>query len=40
MALIRNKDWLKLAGLEGAEKVGKAEELWRIGKSEKVDFTA
>ena len=40
MALIRNKDWLKLAGREGGEKVGKAERLWRVRKSEKVGFKA
>ena len=38
MALVRNKDWLKLAGREGAEKNGKAEKLWRVGKSEMVGF--
>ena len=31
------RDWLKLAGQEGAE-VGKAEQLWRVRKTEKVDF--
>ena len=34
------RDWLKLAGREGAEKVGKAERLWRVGTSEKVGFKA
>ena len=38
MALIRNKDSLKLAGREGAGKAGKAEKLWRVEKSEKVGF--
>ena len=40
IALIRSKDWLKLAGREGAGKDGKAEILWRVGKSEKVGFKA
>ena len=40
MALIRNQDWIKLAGREGAGKNGKAEKLWRIGKSEEVGFKA
>ena len=39
MALIRNQDWLKRAGRE-AGKDGKAEKLWRVGKSEKVGFKA
>ena len=30
--------WLKLAGREGARKGGKAEESWRVGKSEEVGF--
>ena len=34
------RNWLKLASQEGAEKVGKAEKLWRIRKSEKVGFKA
>lgn len=34
------KDWLKLAGRQGAEKNGKAEKLWSVGKSENVDFKA
>ena len=34
------REWLKLADLEGAQKVGKAERLWRVRKSEKVGFTA
>ena len=38
--LIRSKDWLKLAGREGAGKDGKAEILWRVGKSETVGFKA
>ena len=32
------RDWLKLAGREGVEKVGKGEKLWRVGKTEKVSF--
>ena len=32
------KDWLELAGGKGAGKGGKAEKLWRVGKSEKVGF--
>ena len=40
MALIRNQDWLKLAGREGAGKDGKVGKLWRVGKSEKVGFKA
>ena len=35
-----NKDWSKLAGLEGAGNDGKAEKLRRVGKSENVDFKA
>ena len=38
MALIHNHDWLKLASQKGAGKDGKAEKLWRVGKSEKVGF--
>ena len=40
MALIRNHDWLKQAGREGAGKDEKAEKLWRVGKSEEVGFKA
>ena len=40
MALIRNKDWFKPAGQEGARKAGKAEKIWRVGKSERVGFRA
>ena len=40
MALISNKDWLKLAGQERAGKDRKAEKLQRVGKSEKMDFKA
>ena len=40
MALILNQDWLKQAGREGAGKDGKAEKLWRVGKSEEVGFRA
>ena len=32
------KEWLKLASREGAGTNGKAEKLWRVGKSEKVSF--
>ena len=32
------KDWLKLANQERAGKYGRAEKLWRVGKSEKVGF--
>ena len=38
MVLIRNRDWLKQAGREGALKDGKVEKLWRVGKSEEVGF--
>ena len=34
------KNWLKLAGREGAGKDGKAEKLWRVGKSGEVGFKA
>ena len=34
------RDWLKPAGREEAEKVGKAERLWRVRKSEYVGFKA
>ena len=42
MALVHNQDWLnlKLVGRERAGKDGKAEKLWRVGKSEKVSFKA
>ena len=40
MALVCNEDWLKLAGRKEAGKNGKAEKLWRVGKSEKVGFKA
>ena len=40
MALLRNQDWLKIAGREGAGKDGKAEKLWRVGNSEEVRFKA
>ena len=40
MALVRNQDWLKQAGQEGAGKDGNAEKLWRVGKREKVSFKA
>ena len=40
MVLIHNQDWLKLAGGEGAGKDGKAEKLWRVGKSEEIGFKA
>ena len=40
MTLIRNQDWLKQAGRQGAGKDGKAEQLWRAGKIEKVGFKA
>ena len=32
------RDWLKLAGREGAEKVGEVVKFWTIKKSEKVGF--
>ena len=32
--------WLKLAGREGAGRNGRAEKLWRVGKSEEVGFKA
>ena len=32
------RDWLKLVDREEAEKIGKAERLWRVRKSEKVGF--
>ena len=38
MALVHNQDWLKLAGREEAGKDVKAKKLWRVGKSDKVDF--
>ena len=34
------KYWLKLAGRKGSWKDGKADILWRVGKSEEVDFKA
>ena len=34
------RDWLKLAVREGAEEVGKGKKIWRVRKSEKVDFKA
>ena len=40
MALIRNKDWLKLVGREEIGKEGKTAKLWRVGKAEKVGFKA
>ena len=40
MVLIRNQDWLKQTGREGAGKSGKAGKLWRVGKSEEVGFKA
>ena len=40
MALVRDEYWLKLAGRKGAERNGRAEKLWRVGKSEEVDFKA
>ena len=40
LALVRDEYWLKLAGREGAEKGGRAEKLWRIGKSKEVGFKA
>ena len=27
------RDWLKLAGREGAEKVGRADRLWRVRRN-------
>ena len=36
----RDEYWLKLAVREGAGKDGRAEKLWRVGKSEEVGFKA
>ena len=40
MTLVRNHDWLKLVGREGAGKDEKAEKLWRVEKSKNVGFKA
>ena len=40
MALVRNKDWLKLTGRKGVGNDWKAEKLWMVGKSKRVGFKA
>ena len=39
LALVRDEYWLKLSG-RGAGKDGKADKLWKVGKSEEVGFKA
>ena len=39
MALVRDEYWLKLVG-KGAGRHGRAEKLWRVGKSKEVGFEA
>ena len=38
MTLVRDEYWLKLAGRERSRRNGRAEKLWRVGKSEEVGF--
>ena len=40
MALVHDEYWLKLACRKGAGRHGRAEKLWRVGKSEEVGFKA
>ena len=40
MALVRNEYRLKVAGRKGAGRHGRAEKLWRVGKSEEMCFKA
>ena len=40
MALVRDEYWLKLPVGKGAGRHGRAEKLWRVGKSEEVGFEA
>ena len=39
MVLVRDEYWLKLASRERSRN-GRAEKLWRVGKSEEVSFKA
>ena len=38
MALDRDEYWLKLAVVKGAGRHGRADKLWRVGKSEEVCY--
>ena len=40
MALVRDKYWLKWPVGKGAGRNGRAEKLWRVGKSKEVGFKA
>ena len=40
MALVRDEYWLKLAVGKEAGRNGRAEKLWRVGKTEEVGFKA